>query len=342
MPEPLYLQHLWVRKFLALGVPNIQTHHYKKKIKIIKNLNEPNPWVADKKIIKKIGTKNMKYIYNYFKIRFKNPGKIMSYLTHENSNDNSKNYILNHKGKKILINKDQLVAVIFLHSFDDAQYCFGIDDFEDIYEWTLFSIDKCLSNKNFDKVFIKPHPGTDVHNYPGDEIAYKKIFYKYANNERVVFLKKNSSILYLAKNKNILGITHHGSVAEELTFLGQNVIASVGGTWGSYYKFLNTWKKKDDYELFLKQFNKNSLHKITKEQLNQFYNYILERKINIIESKNYSIRILLSKTRKKYNKWHDSKKEIRGFNNYIRDLKNFEANQVFTKDLIKPIYYRSN
>ena len=341
-PEPLYLQNLWVRKLLSLGIPNIDIHHYKKKFLINKNLNRPNPWIADKKKIKSINKENIKLINNYFKIRFKNPGKIMSYLTHENSNDNSKEFILNYENKKININKNHLIAAIFLHAFNDAQYCFGIDDFEDIYDWTIFSIDKCLENNYFDKVFIKPHPGMDFINYPGDKVALQKIFKKYRNNDRVVFLKKNTSILYLAKNTNILGITHHGSVAEELTFLKQNVVASVGGPWGANYKFLNTWKNKYDYEIFLKNFRKKSFKPVSKTQLNEFFNYIIERKLNVIESKDHSIRIFLSKTKKKYSKWQHSKTEVKGYNNYVRDLKNFDSDDVFINDIIKPIYNRPN
>ena len=62
--------------------------------------------------------------------------------------------------------------------------------------------------------------------------------------------------------------------------------------------------------------------------------------MNITESKNHSLRIYLSKTKKKYSKWQNSKKEVRGFDNYINDLKNFESDNVFINDLIKPIYNR--
>lgn len=63
--------------------------------------------------------------------------------------------------------------------------------------------------------------------------------------------------------------------------------------------------------------------------------------MNIAESKNHSLRIFLSQTKKKYSKWQNSKKEVRGFDNYIKDLKNFESDNVFINDLIKPIYNRT-
>ena len=340
IPEPIYLQCLWVRKFLSLGIPNIDINHYKKKFYIKKKINKINTWIADKKKIKKINNKDKLLIKNYFKTRFKNPGKIMSYLTAECSNDNSKNIIYNFQNKKIYVHKNQLIAVVFLHSFDDAQYCFGLDDFEDIYDWTIFSIDKCLKNNYFDKVFIKPHPGTDLINYPGDGVALKKIQEKYKKNPRVEILKKNTSVVYLSKSTNILGITHHGSIAEELTFLNKNVIASVNGPWSSHYKFLATWKNKNEYGIYLNKFNKMSLRKPSPIELNEFYNYILERKMNLVESKDHSIRLFLSKTKQKYNKWQNPKIELRGFNNYVKDLKNFENNDIFINDLIKPIYNR--
>ena len=76
--------------------------------------------------------------------------------------------------------------------------------------------------------------------------------------------------------------------------------------------------------------------------MNEFFNYIIERKLNVIESKDHSIRIFLSKTKKKYSKWQHSKTEVKGYNNYVRDLKNFDSDDVFINDIIKPIYNRPN
>jgi len=83
-----------------------------------------------------------------------------------------------------------------------------------------------------------------------------------------------------------------------------------------------------------------SLRKPSPIELNEFYNYILERKMNLVESKDHSIRLFLSKTKQKYNKWQNPKIELRGFNNYVKVLKNFENNDIFINDLIKPIYNR--
>ena len=342
IPEPTYLQALWKRTFLKYGIPNIEMHHYKGKIVINRNPKKYYPWIAEKKVIKKISQKEKLIINNYFKTRFTNPGKIMSYLTHENSNNNSINSIYDQKNNKIKLDKDKLIPVIFLHSFDDAQYCFGVDGFNDIYHWTIFSIEKCLENKNFDKVFIKPHPGSDFINYPGDKVAFHKILDKYANNDRVVILKKNSSILSLSKNIKLLGITHHGSIAEELTFLSQNVIAFINGQWGKNYKFLNTWKTKNEYGIFLKKFSKDLLVRRTKQQSKHFNNYILECKINIIERRDSSIRVFLSKTKNKYRHWYTPRNHILGFNDYVKFMRSIENNDTFINDIIKPIYDRNH
>ncbi len=342
IPEPTYLQCLWKRTFLKYNIPNIEIHHYSGKFVINKDPKKYYPWITEKKAIKKISQKERLIINNYFKTRLTNPGKIMSYLSRENSNANSVNSIYDQKNNKIKLEKDKLIAVIFLHSFDDAQYCFGIDGFNDIYHWTIFSIEKCLENKNFDKVFIKPHPGYDYKNYPGDKIALHKILDRYANNDKVVVLKKNSSILSLSKNTKLLGITHHGSIAEELTFLDQTVIAYINGQWGKNYKFLSTWKKKNEYGILLKKFNENLLASRTKQQLKHFLNYILECKINVIEREDDSIRIFLSKTKNKYRHWHTPRKHLLGFNDYLKFMRSIENNDTFINDIIKPIYDRNH
>lgn len=342
LPEPVYLQVLWKKIFLKNGITAIETHHYKGFSKLNEDYKNAYPWIAEKKKIKKIDNETMNKITTFFKKRFYTPEQVMSYMIKENTNNNKKKEILNIFNKKIILNKDDLYSVVFLHSFSDAQYCFGYDGFLDIYEWTIFTIDKCLENKNFQKILIKPHPGLDYIKYPGDKIGVEKIINRYENNPKVEILKKDVSVVNLFKNqKYIVGFTHHGSVAEEITFLKKKVVGYVNGTWGSNFKFLETWKNKNEYNKILSKFDKKKIKPMSNYTYRIFYNYILERKINIKLRQFTSIRVLLANSQRKYKKW-GTKGEIKGFYKFVDDIKTFPVNQKFIKDLIKPIYDRSN
>ena len=309
LPEPTYLQVLWKRTFIKYGVIPIETHSYKSKFSLNNDLSLDNPWIASKKEIIKISENEKNSINDFFYTRLNNPQKIMAYLTKENSNKNNEKQIYNLENEIIDFKKNkrneskELVAVIFLHSFDDAQYCFGIDDFTDIYEWTIFSIESCLANNEFDHILIKPHPGLDYNIFPGDRIAFNKLYKKFNDFEKISFIKKDSSIVYLSQIANIVGLTHHGSVAEELIYLNQNAIGYVGGMWSNHYKFLSTWKTKNQYTDIINSFNKNNFNIPSDSQKEHLSNYIIERKLNSVDLRKYSIRLLLSKKIDVFKHW---------------------------------------
>ena len=343
LPEPTYLQVFWKRLFIKHGVVSIETHSYKNKFYINKDANLQNPWIAKKQNIQKITVNQKKDVDDFFYTRFNNPEKIMAYLTKDNSNKNNENEIYDINNNVIDFENcenngcKELVAIIFLHSFDDAQYCFGIDDFTDLYEWTIYSIETCLSNKKFDKILIKPHPGLDYDVFPGDKIAFDKIYKKYSNFKKIKFIKKDSSILYLAHVTNIVGITHHGSIAEELIYLNQNAIGYVGGMWSDHYKFLSTWKSKKQYANIIHSFDKDNINKPSKIEIEYLYNYILERKLNSIDLRKYSIRLRLSKNIDEFKHWNFTtyNEEWIRFNNDIALLCN---NNLFKNKIVPNLH----
>lgn len=346
LPEPTYLQVFWKRLFIKHGATSIETHSYEKKFYLNDNQLMGNPWIAKKRPIKKISTKQREDIDNFFDIRLNNPEKIMSYMTKINSNNNNENQIntidnktLNFKNNDLNYNKE-LVAIIFLHSFDDAQYCFGIDDFTDLYEWTIFSIESCLANSEFDKILIKPHPGSDYEVFPGDKIAFDKIYQKYNKIEKISFIKKDSSIVYLSSVSNVIGITHHGSVAEELVYLNQNVVGYVGGMWSDYYKFLDTWSTRNEYTEIIKNYNKNKIKKPSDREIEHLFNYIIERKLNSIDLRNYSIRLLLSREIQQFKHWNfNAYDEWKTFNNETELICN---NNFFADEILGCLYKHAN
>ena len=341
LPEPTYLQVIWKRILVKYGVVAIETHSYKGKFFLSDKHNSNNPWIAMKKKITVITEIQKKNIDDFFYTRLNNPQKIMAYLTDANSNNNNEKQIFDLENNSIVFKNTkldknkELVAVIFLHSFDDAQYCFGIDDFTDLYEWTVYSIESCLANKEFDKILIKPHPGLDYDIFPGDKIAFDRLYKKFNNLDKLNFIKRDSSIVYLSQVANVVGLTHHGSVAEELVYLNQNAIGYVGGMWSDHYKFLHTWDTKDQYKIIINNFNKNNLIKPSNYEKECLYNYIIERKLNAVDLRKYSIRLLLAKKINVFKHWGD-------FNDYADSWLRFENemqlicnDNLFTSKILK-------
>jgi len=153
--------------------------------------------------------------------------------------------------------------------------------------------------------------------------------------DKLNFIKRDSSIVYLSQVANVVGLTHHGSVAEELVYLNQNAIGYVGGMWSDHYKFLHTWDTKDQYKIIINNFNKNNLIKPSNYEKECLYNYIIERKLNAVDLRKYSIRLLLAKKINVFKHWGD-------FNDYADSWLRFENemqlicnDNLFTSKILK-------
>ena len=112
------------------------------------------------------------------------------------------------------------------------------------------------------------------------------------------------------------------------------------GVWGKNYRFMQTWKSKEDLKNIIKKIKKGIFLQPTKKEYNIFLNYILERKININLRVNRSVRVILAKSKLKYSKW-GIKGEHSGHFRYMNDIKNFQMNKKFLKDIINPIYKKN-
>ena len=142
--------------------------------------------------------------------------------------------------------------IVYAHSFTDAQLWFGLDGFENSYDWLDYTLTN-LKNKN-KKVIIKTHP-----NYFNTSLAKnltywdKKIFdllyLKFKDCSSFYFIRyplKNSDLTKIL-NKKTICITHHGSVAIELAFLGFKTISSAANFYSDKFKISNFWKSKKEY-----------------------------------------------------------------------------------------------
>lgn len=312
--EPIYIENFWRRKFFLLGLKIIETHSYDGKLKVINNKkNYRDPWILPPKNRIKFSANKILKIKNYFIKRFNRPHTVLEYLRKNATNNNNNKELKDFKNSKINIQKNKIYAVIYLHAFEDAQYCFGINDFKDIYEWTEYTIKKCLENKNFFQVLIKPHP-TINNDYQADKIAYNNLVKSFSESNRVIFLKPQTSITNHLTNFRFYHFVHHGSVAVELAYLDQQVVGYAGGPWNNNYKFLTTWNSKYQYEKIIKNIQNT---KIVKKKIlkNNLYSFVEKAYLNSLSLKNRSIRLLISK------KYPQFKNEIGGVKKLAYQLK---------------------
>ena len=100
-------------------------------------------------------------------------------------------------------------------------------------------------------------------------------------------------------------------------------------------------KKIKEINIFTVKFDSSGWILEAIDSIFYLFNKNLEYKINIKLRQFTSIRVLLANSQRKYKKW-GTKGETKGFYKYVDDIKTFPMNQKFIKDLIKPIYDRSN
>jgi hypothetical protein len=186
----------------------------------------------------------------YLRERLEQPRRHLAYmLTGQNRSDGA---LLDADGRAPSLGERGLYPVLFLHDFDDGQYYYGNDGFDDLWDWTTFTIDTLLANSAVVRVFIKAHPNAAGSGNSGDVVARRRLQNRYATTARVSWLASDTSPRALEELGHIVGITHHGSVAEELTFCGIPVIASTRAPWGERYRFASLWNTPAEYGRILR------------------------------------------------------------------------------------------
>jgi hypothetical protein len=280
VPEPTYLHFIYARALHSAGANIIEAgFSYYKKFDITKpGQKYISPWFVRPRS-NKPNIDEISQIRNYLQKRIFESDEKLWYM-YIGQNDNTSTDILDICGNKIDLDDKNLYAVIFLHSFEDGQYFYGLDGFDDLYHWTTFTIDQCLKNSSINTIFIKQHPNVDYISFPADKLAFENLLQRYTSNERVVFIDKSSSLVHLTKSVRLFGITHHGSVAEELVYLHQPVIASTAAPWQSHYSFVRTWKNPKKYEILLDSLSIETWSAPSESEINSLYTYVQEYRLN--------------------------------------------------------------
>lgn len=148
-------------------------------------------------------------------------------------------------------------AVIYCHSFTDAQQDFGGDKtFLNILEWLEFTIEK-LKDK---KIIIKAHPnfyktGYKAKKFDYDRYIFEKFKRKIAKRKNIYLIDwsvRNYDVLQGLSKECVL-ISHHGNALLEGGYLGFKCITSSAAPWKKYNIF-NEWQSLSEYEQMLANF----------------------------------------------------------------------------------------
>ena len=328
--EPFYSHHIWVRNLLYRGMFLLQRHNPLKKYEILDVNSYHNPWIA-KKPQQDLFDRDRAIMH--LNQRIFEPTKIIDSFSKSNFvNNNSEKNLYDDNGNKLIFSNEELFVTIFLHDFSDALYADGLDGFNDLSDWTSFTIDKLLENTNIKKVCIKSHPSADFISSRANIIAYKIIKKKYYNNHKIIFLNKNSSIVSLSAHNFFCGITHHGNIALELTHLDIPVIAWINGPWGEYYNFLNKWDHKTDYENILLNLKKENCNKPGLKEKDDLYKYIDNYELERIKPEKKSLRLFITSEISGY---------FRGNHlDYEKIVKELNTEDYLFREIINQIYRR--
>lgn len=218
-------------------------------------------------------------ISEYYKSRIERPWEALDYM-----------HFLEKKysSSKEAINLNGVTAIVYLHSFTDAQYIYGYDGYHDIMDWCLNTISLLNSNEHVSRVIVKPHPGINPIHHPGDAIANKHLRSRISGFDKVQWADFHFDVNHINSSGLVVGITHHGSVAEELVFNKIPIIASTNSLWGEEYKFGYWWNNPQEYETLISSKSISELV-VTKTQTDELYRYAMDKWFSTNSDKNFHV-----------------------------------------------------
>lgn len=174
--------------------------------------------------------------------------------------------------KKILKPSEKIKVLICTHCFYDNPQCYGGLLFIDFYEWLIY-LSKISFNTDYDW-YIKPHPDY----LPGTIEILEAITAEFNN---IKFINPNVSFFQLADEGLDFALTCNGTVAQELPFLGINVINADINNPHCSYNFSYTPKNLNDYENTLLNLGNFTSLLNNKEEIYELYyikNFYLQDK----------------------------------------------------------------
>lgn len=250
--EVTYLHGIYMRFFRCRGASSLERFDPKLSFRLV----GPSEEVVSPKIVtarltaEQLEIEQEQTAIKYMEERIKDPSSRLVYMIHgSNSTHHS---VRLESGVEAIFTRDKIDVVIFMHSLSDGQYSYGYDGFEDIADWAIFTIQTIIADNSLGNVYVKLHPNTPSEKVPADDAFKRRVLRLFGSTNRCSFLDSSVSPKALASQGRFLGITHHGSVSEELVFLGIPTIGSRFARWGYCYNFVLAWSSIEEYRLMLR------------------------------------------------------------------------------------------
>lgn len=275
VPERTYLDGVYQRVLHNCGVSVIENNHYTEKYIIIDSCTSLKDPIKADYYSRLIDDSTEKIIDNYMHQRVNNPGQHLKYM---NQNIDWDSDLKDISGKQINTNDEKINITLYLHSFDDAQYVHGVDGFEDLFEWVSTTVNILCDHPCVSTIFVKPHPNVDYNVYPGDKKAINTLRRLFSGKTHVIWLDSGVDTNAVSKIPNVVAITHHGSIAEEMVYLGVPVIASTFAPWGTQFKFVRAWSSPSEYRYLLKDIQNNA-HPVTFDETVMLKKFVFEYRL---------------------------------------------------------------
>jgi hypothetical protein len=249
--EQTYLDAIYFRALPLHGVYAYERMDYMQGYKLYPpGESAPNPRVSTSRTTEPISFREREKVFSYLAGRLRSPEKYLTYLFNGKNSEDIR--ILDDQGGVAYPSPNGANVVLFLHSFEDGQFMFGLDGFADLYDWVEFTLDRLVQNRSVARIFIKGHPNAAPEKMLGDATALRRLKEKYSKIRKCCFLKSTvGPRAFSAADGSFVGVTHHGSVAEELVYLRIPVVASSSARWGQEYKFAELWRTPLEYRLIL-------------------------------------------------------------------------------------------
>jgi hypothetical protein len=206
---------------------------------------------------------NKEKISDYYKNRIERPWETFNYK------------LTKYSSVRNLENLNGVTVILYLHSFTDAQYVYGYDGYHDLMDWCYSTIRLLNSNKYVSSVIVKPHPESTSDYHPGDAIANNYLKSRISSFDKVQWANFHFGVQHIKSSGMVVGITHHGSVAEELVFYKIPVIGSSHSFWGKDYKFGYWWDSLKEYEELISSKSITELV-VNNTQYDELYRYAMD------------------------------------------------------------------
>ena len=169
--------------------------------------------------------------------------------------------------KKLNINPNKKIGVIFSHILYDLIYAYGSDVYNNYFNWLGHTL-QIVSKLNNAQWLLKIHPANlwrnELHNQLKGKYEEEKVLEKFLGKTmpaNIQLISHETSILPLDLMKTVDAcITIRGTAAIEMATMGKIVISAGTGRFDGF-NFVNTAKNSTEYEKMLTNFNDGDFSK---------------------------------------------------------------------------------